>query len=265
MRQESDNSTPFTPPSLSDLLARFVAEQSERLAGGGLPFEPGSEVQLHEAGAAQAADPRLAWEEAVAALQTAVKSELPRPSAVPDWSGLVSAQEPALDIAFCAGNFPQMVRNLGLLLQSESSGPPAQAARALPAAGLTQWAEASATKPFPQVLLAAGLLRLAHDLERAGRLLKGVAATVPAEWKAAWRNEEAALAWHAGRREEAARLWTGIEGSVPALFNRGMAALFLGKPAAAVAPLRQAVAQLPESSSWHHLGQLYLTLAEMRQ
>src|SRR5437764_1294252 len=138
MRQESDNSTPFTPPSLSDLLARFVAEQSERLAGGGLPFEPGSEVQLHGAGAAQAADPRPAW-------------------------------------------------------------------------------------------------------------------------------EEAALAWHAGRREEAARLWAGIEGSVPALFNRGMAALFLGKPAAAVAPLRQAVAQLPESSSWHHLGQLYLTLAEMRQ
>ena len=66
MRQESDNSTPFTPPSLSDLLARFVAEQSDRLQAGGLPFEPGSEVQLHEAGAAQAADPRLAREEAIA-------------------------------------------------------------------------------------------------------------------------------------------------------------------------------------------------------
>ena len=48
------------------------------------------------------------------------------------------------------------------------------------------------------------------------------------------------------------------------LFNRGMAALFLGRPAEAREPLRQAVAQLPEKGSWHHLARLYLTLAEMR-
>src|SRR5205823_3721589 len=67
-----------------------------------------------------------------------------------------------------------------------------------------------------------------------------------------------------GRREQAAALWAKSD-DVPALFNRGMAALFQGKAAEALAPLRQAVARLPENSSWHHLGQLYLTLAEMRR
>jgi len=50
--------------------------------------------------------------------------------------------------------------------------------------------------------------------------------------------------------------------SVPILFNRGMAALFLDRPADARAALRTAVEKIPESSGWHHLGRLYLALAE---
>jgi hypothetical protein len=52
--------------------------------------------------------------------------------------------------------------------------------------------------------------------------------------------------------------------TAPAQFNRGMAALFTDRPAAARPLLKAAIAQLPESSAWHHLGRLYLTLAEMR-
>jgi hypothetical protein len=48
------------------------------------------------------------------------------------------------------------------------------------------------------------------------------------------------------------------------LFNRGMAALFLGQPAKARNWLARAADQLPETSGWHHLGRLYLALAEMR-
>jgi hypothetical protein len=51
---------------------------------------------------------------------------------------------------------------------------------------------------------------------------------------------------------------------VPVLFNRGMAALFLGDAAEARTCLNQAVQQLPEESAWHHLGRLYLALAESR-
>src|SRR5581483_2619950 len=49
--------------------------------------------------------------------------------------------------------------------------------------------------------------------------------------------------------------------SVPVLFNRGMAALFLGRPAEAREDLRRAVGRLPEPDGWHHLGRLYLALA----
>jgi hypothetical protein len=59
-------------------------------------------------------------------------------------------------------------------------------------------------------------------------------------------------------------LWQAQEASVPVLFNRGMAALFLGRAAQAREPLTQAVAGLPETSAWHHLAQLYLALATAR-
>jgi hypothetical protein len=44
-----------------------------------------------------------------------------------------------------------------------------------------------------------------------------------------------------------------------------MAALFLDKPADARSWLGQAATQLPETSTWYHLGRLYQTLAEMRK
>jgi len=245
--------------SLPDLLARYLDSRIQ--AGGAIDL--GSEVVLHDAGPVQPIDPRLAWDEALAALQVnGSKANLPAPASVPDWNGLVAAQEPAVDLAFCAGNFPQMVRNLNLLLAEKPETPKA---RPFQSDALTTWTDQTGRKSVPQSLLAVGVLRVARDFDRAARLLAECAGTLPAEWKAAWQNEEAALAWHGGRRKEAAALWEKCGDQVPALFNRGMANLFLGKPAAAVAPLRQAIARLPESGSWHHLARLYLTLAEMRQ
>ena len=86
----------------------------------------------------------------------------------------------------------------------------------------------------------------------------------PAVWKALRANEEAALAWHRGQAEEALALWRTQKASVPVLFNRGMAALFLGRPTEAQTVLREAVAQLPDTSAWHHLGHLYLALTSAR-
>jgi hypothetical protein len=43
-----------------------------------------------------------------------------------------------------------------------------------------------------------------------------------------------------------------------------MASLFLGRAAEARSALQQAVEQLPDTSAWHHLGHLYLTLADAR-
>ena len=105
-------------------------------------------------------------------------------------------------------------------------------------------------------------LRLAGEFERAAEFVRQHEDEVPAEWQAAWANETAALAWHRGDAEAALKLWSEQPDSVPVLFNRGMACLFLGRHAEAKAHLSQAIAQLPESSSWHHLGALYLALAQ---
>ncbi len=258
MRQDSN--LPVDPPSLNDLFTRYL---ENRVASGLAPEESG-EIVLHDAGPVQPIEPRLAWDDALAALNVnGPKAPLPAMSAVADWRGLVAAQEPALDLAFCAGNFPQMVRNLTLLLRDQASGADTPRTRPFESTSLRNWAEQSLRKPMPQALLAAGLLRLAQDYDGARRILQAM--TVPAEWQTTLRNEEAALLWHSGKREEVAAIWATLDDNLPALFNRGMAALFLGKPAEAITPLKQVIARLPESASWHHLARLYLTLAEMRR
>jgi hypothetical protein len=74
----------------------------------------------------------------------------------------------------------------------------------------------------------------------------------------------AALAWHRGEWGRALQMWQDLPDSVPVLFNRGMALLFLGQPARAREALQKASADLPETSAWHHLAQLYLALAALR-
>ena len=112
--------------------------------------------------------------------------------------------------------------------------------------------------------MALGALRLAGQFEAAAHLLKKAKAKATPDWQAIWANEEAALAWHRGNLDEAAALWQKQPDSIPALFNRGMAALFLDRAAEARSFLSQAAVQLPEASGWRHLAQLYLALAEMR-
>jgi hypothetical protein len=107
-------------------------------------------------------------------------------------------------------------------------------------------------------LLAAGVLRLARHFDRAEELL---AFTPSAEYRAVHANEVAALAWHRGQAERAAQMWRGMADSAVVLFNRGMAALFLGEKESARVALERAIAGLAETSAWHHLAGLYLTLA----
>jgi hypothetical protein len=170
---------------------------------------------------------------------------------------LVSQQEPAVALAFCLGNFPQLVRNLHILLSGEPAALREGPAHAVAAPGLLEWPRK--VEGDPQRLLAAGVLRLARQFDAADALL---AAPAPG-WEALHANEQAALAWHRGQGERALELWQQQPDSAPVLFNRGMARLFLGQPDAAI-DLGRAVTMLPETSAWHHLGQLYLALAQAR-
>ncbi len=253
-----------TPRSLADLFTQYLhgqmTAQSEGLGWADLD----GQVVPHEAVSIQPVDPRLAWGDALAVVRhfsverTESAWEVP-----PDWPTLVAGQEPAIALAFCLGNYPQLVRNLHPLLSGgdltalrPSIGRPASA---LP--DLLEWA--TQARAYPRILLATGVLRLARRFEEAAELLRANP-RVPAAWQPMRANEEAALAWHRGRADEALTLWQAQKTSVPVLFNRGMSALFLARTGEAHTLLSEAVAQLPDTSAWHHLGQLYLALSAAR-
>jgi tetratricopeptide (TPR) repeat protein len=254
-----------TPRSLADLFTRYLQQQMAAQTDGLGFADPDGQVVPHEAVPVQPVEPRLAWQDALAALshlapgRSASIRDVP-----PDWPVLVANHEPAVALAFCAGNFPQLVRNLQPLLGNADLTvlrPSAGRPLSVPSP-LLEWA--TGTRAYPQILLAAGVLRLCRRFDEAAELLH-LPGNVPAAWRAAKANEEAALAWHRGRAEEALDLWCKQESSVPVLFNRGMAALFLGRPDEAHAALTEAVAPLPDTDAWHHLGHLYLALADARR
>ncbi|HWG43077.1 MAG TPA: hypothetical protein VN688_09845 [Gemmataceae bacterium] len=250
--------------SLADLFAQYLHHQMAAQADGLGFADPDGQVVPHEAVPVQPVDPKLAWGDALAVVRHFPASRTEASWAVPpDWPVLVAGHEPAVALAFCMGNFPQLVRNLHPLLGGgdltvlrQSSNRPVSVPPSL-----LQWA--AQTRGYPQVLLAAGVLRLARRFDAAAELLQANE-KVPASWQALRANEEAALAWHRGQAEEALSLWQLQKDSVPVLFNRGMAALFLGRPTEALAALATAVIQLPDTSAWHHLGHLYLALATAR-
>jgi tetratricopeptide (TPR) repeat protein len=260
----TESRKPSSQPALSELMARFlerhglVPASASQLSG---------EVVPYEAVPAQPVEPRLAWNEAHAALRcfTPDMASDGRQFTA-DWSALVASYEPAMAIAFCAGNFPQLVRDVHTLLTAKDLS------KLCPATGephcgeaVTSWAaQLAQTERGQDFLLAAGVCRLARHFDQAEEYLKQVGKQITAEWKPAWLNEQAGLAWHRGQTAVADELWQKQTPSAPVLFNRGMAALFLNRAKEARPLLNQAVEQLPEDDGWHHLGRLYLALAEMR-
>jgi len=263
----SESRTQPGPPSPAELLAGYLRRQQNASAAGLAAPDLAGEVLPYEAGPVQPVDAGAAWEEAIAALAfVGVGSKRSQLQPRPGWPALVSGHEPAGPLAFSMGNFPQLVRDLQVLLNSPRLRElrPAQN-RPMLVPGLAEWAtQASGRRTFPQMVLVLGALRLARLYEQADGILKAHEEAVPLQWRTAWENEKAALAWHRGDEAQARAAWLDQPDSPAVHFNRGMSALFLDRPDEARQPLKQAVAQLPETSAWHHLGHLYLALAELR-
>jgi len=251
---ESKN-TPVTPPSLNDLMLRFVTRAATAES---IEAELGAmgDVQPHEVAIGFRVDPRLAWGEALTA---AAHFATPLPAAAPaEWSALVIRQDSAFAMPWALGCYPQRVRDLTTLLQAAELSTLRPHGTQRPAsAELIQWANRQ--NDVQAKLLAASLLRAADDLTAAGRLLDGITVTSDLI-----TNERAALAWQQGNADAAVALWKSLPVNAVALFNLGMAALFMKQPIEAAQTLRQAVALIPEGDGWHHLANLYLSLAEMQ-
>lgn len=244
---------------LAELFTRYLQRQTDAQAQGlGYP-ELSAEVTPFEAVPVQPVDPALAFKDALEVRRFFPGVEQSAWPAPPDWPTVVSAHEPEVSVAFCLGNFPQLVRNLHPLLTGGLTTARVPTGRPVAVPALQEWS--ARARDARTCLLAAGALRLARQFDHARELLKKVTAT---EWQAFRANEEASLEWHGGQPEDAFKMWRSQEPSLPVLFNRGMAALFLGETAAAHDALGQAAAGLPETSAWHHLARLYLTLADAK-
>jgi tetratricopeptide (TPR) repeat protein len=239
-------------PSLSDLMVRFLANRSDAASAA---VEPASgPVEPHEVATGFRVDPRTAWTDAVAAVQPAAA---PVPN---EWSSFVNQPAPAFAVALAAGNFPQRVKDLHPLLAKfdpRKLCPSGDLAPTPGCSGLRNWVERESKNGSP--LLAAGVARALGDFDRAEQLL-----TEANESSAKGENERAALLWHRGESEAALAVWKAMANSPTVQFNRGMALLFTGQPAAARVELSAAAADLPENSGWHSLARLYQAVAEIQ-
>lgn len=255
-----NTTNPLVPPSLDDLMVRFLATRSDAASGAAVE-SAGGDVEPHEVAAGFRVDPRAAWADAVAALATA-------PGSTPtEWAALVAQPAAAFAVAFAAGNFPQRVKDLQPLLAKFDPAEMRPGGSQSPAAGfsgLRTWVIKEAKKGTPQsALLAAGMARAIGEFDWAGELLTAAEPHCTGELRSVWENEQAALLWHRGEGEAALAAWDTLAETPAVLFNRGMARLFLGRFAEAKPLLTKAVEVLPEAQGWNALARLYLALAEI--
>lgn len=247
----------MTQPTLADLLGRYIDRRTAAQAVGLGEFASG-EVEAYDAAPVQPVDPKLAWDEAAVALHDCGGSAGVK--APEEWASLVAGHESHTALPLAAGHYPQSVRNLMPLYRAASPADvPVVAGTPVPVSGLADYAAGGS---FAKALLAAGAYRSARQYDAAMAVVRSQAGRSSESERVAAANEEAATLWLSGDRPAADAIWQSLPETTPVLFNRGLAALFLGRKDLARTALAAAVARLPESSGWHHLGRLYLALAQ---
>ena len=252
-------------PRLDELFVSYLQQRST--AALAEPAVRESEVELHHAASLAIVDARQAFNDAIAVVGWLCddRSAVAHVQSPPGWGAFVHEQDTVVPIPFCVGHYPQMLRDVAPLLSAE---PPssllAETADPQEMNDVAAWGTNMLRgRRWAEATLAAAVLRMTRQEDKACNLLGEVKRAAPAGWQPLLGNEEAALAWAAGDRRRAADLWTAhpLPARPPILFNRGLAALFADRTEEAGKLLHEAVQQLPESSPWHHLGQLYLALA----
>jgi hypothetical protein len=257
MESRATNHPEGTPPSLTELFSRYLANAD--LAA--VDAQTGL-VEPYDTGLPHSVDARLAWQGAQASLASVSEkgARLVQPA---EWIPLVQARDSYFAVALAAGNYPQMLHDLPGLLQIEHLAD----LRTAPAPmhdlpDLSAWAERTAKTSFAGRMLAAGVMRLAGQFDAAAAFLRADEPANQAPTQVL-RNERAALLWSRGDCDQAVKLWQEMADSTIGQFNLGMATLF-DKPSEALPFLQAATASMADDDPWRHLGGIYLALAEMR-
>ena len=226
-------------------------------------------VEPHEVAVGFRAEPRMAWQEGMEAITSQIPAAQVATASPSEWAGMVVRHSSLPALPFAVGNYPQRVRDLTILVQAKDLGklrPHGEQTELHSAPGsIRSWVAKQMQKGDTAVGLAAvGVLRAAQDFDLASEYLQTLIKHAKPEWEAVLANEEATILWHRGKAEEAFARWNALPETSVILFNRGMAALFLDRPAVAHESLTKAVKGFADSSAWHHLASLYLAVSEMR-
>ena len=246
-----------TPASIAELFTQYLKGQvTAREEGLGLEVRDG-EVVPYDAVPVQPVDPKQAWDDGITAakLLAADVNAWPIPH---DWPGLVNVQEPAVALAFCVGNFPQIVRNLQpLLAGGDVAALRVNTGQPTAPGGLLEWA--SKVKEPCAVHRRRGCALSDTSFRGSGKSVKARHELACPGRKRAGRTGLAPRSIRGSRRPVAV---AGFVGAGVVQSRNGSAI----PRRCSVGPARPgaAVKQLPETSAWHHLGQLYLVLAANR-
>jgi hypothetical protein len=244
-------------PSLKDLTARFLAAKAAHATG---DPEDGGEVTPHEVAGGFRTPTKLTWDEALAVFRLfGVEPE--KLATPPEWAAFVNLEAATLGVPLAAGLYPQRFRQLPGQLADGARPHTLSAPETQPGfPALRGWIrKAMGSRSATTLLVASGVAAVLGDHQEADAVLSSAEAHCSGPWRAAWENQKAAVLWLTGRHDEAARAWASQSDRPAIEFNRGLAALFGSKPAAA--PFQAAAAGLPESSGWSHLAKLYGAIA----
>ena len=242
----------IVPPSLCDLTARYLTAQAANPVAA-----VESEVEPHEVLGGFRPTAAQTWADAVAPL-VAVGLSADGLVCPPEWAAFAAAGGPTAAVPLAAGSFPQRVSDPSALFAGKHS--PAAAERQAGFDALRQWVAASVgSGSAARLLLAAGIAATLGDHLTADAMLTAAEPLCGGAAWSAWENQRAAVRFLGGKPAD----WAAVSGPAGD-FNRGLAALFGGKPGEAVASLRNAAASLPAGSGWSALAGLYATLAAAR-
>src|SRR3954464_11052953 len=106
MTRANDTTGRPAGPPVSEMFSQYLKKQIDAHSVGLGHAEPVGDAIPHDAIPVQPVDPPVAWKDASAAGRM-LASTAPTFDVPPDWSALVTKQEPAVSLAFALGNFPQ--------------------------------------------------------------------------------------------------------------------------------------------------------------
>ncbi len=179
------------PPALSALFTEYLQGQAAAQAQGLGFAAPVGEVEPYESAPVQPVDPRQAWSDALAAADhfPGAKAAWTPPD---DWPTVVAGQESAVAVAFCLGNFPQMVRRPPPGAYRRRSDASCAAIRRSATAVLDDRMVAELRRRTAGIVGVAGVLRVAGPVRRGSPTSLG--RWQPCRgWRAAHANEKCSM------------------------------------------------------------------------